>query len=540
MAEENKPEEEKSEEQQPEDEKPTNENLKQEKSYSTRIIANTGLIGKVIKQQYTILEKIGQGGMATVYSAMQHSMNRKVAIKVLPPHFMHDEGFIERFEREVEVISRLEHPHILPIYDYGESEGIPFIAMRYLGGGSMAQLVRRGVPELIDIGKPFQQVSEALDYAHQQGVIHRDLKPGNIMLDENGNAYLSDFGIARVMGSNLTGSAIIGTPAYMSPEQAHGESIDARSDIYSLGIVLFEIITGREPYQAETPLSLLLKHINEPIPPISEFRSNVPEVVQLVVNKATAKDPDIRYVSATELAEDLRKALQGVPPTVAAATRPMAPPQEKDQATVIPATPSERLTPVPKRPDTIQIRRSSMLQAMAGSAVLLTIIAAVAAYMLGVFSPQVAVPDGYTMVDEKAYTAFVPAYLASSLNSETNGSRSIYRWQDSDELSISVALADDSSLDAYFGEYYADFEADSSSRMFIDEATSLDGTVRRSYRVEGDETLPNGQIDLFFMQREGKMVIIEMFTSDAHLGNNPNILDDLQTLLSSIRIKGNA
>ena len=273
------------------------------------------LIGTVFKQQYTILEEIGRGGMATVYSAMQHSVNRKITLKVLPPHFLHDPGFLERFEREVEVISHLEHPHILPIYDYGESDGIPFIAMRYLGGGNMAQLVRRGVPSLQDIVKPFQQVAEALDYAHHQGIIHRDLKPSNVMLDEFGNAYLTDFGIARVMGSNLTGSAIIGTPAYMSPEQASGVSLDARSDIYSLGIVLFELITGREPYQAETPMSMLLKHINEPIPPISDFRSNVPETVQQVLDKATAKDPDERYDSAIALAEDFRRALQGLPST---------------------------------------------------------------------------------------------------------------------------------------------------------------------------------------------------------------------------------
>ncbi|NJN00463.1 MAG: serine/threonine protein kinase, partial [Aquincola sp.] len=196
------------------------------------------LIGKNIGP-YTILEEIGRGGMATVYSAMQTSMNRKIAIKVLPPHFMHDPGFLERFEREVDVIAHLEHPHILPIYDYGQAEGVPYIAMRYLGGGSLAQRIRRGPLELSEIDKPLTQVCQALDYAHQQGVIHRDLKPGNIMLDETGNAYLSDFGIARVMGSNLTGSAIIGTPAYMSPEQAHGLNIDGRADIYSMGIVLF-------------------------------------------------------------------------------------------------------------------------------------------------------------------------------------------------------------------------------------------------------------------------------------------------------------
>ncbi len=267
------------------------------------------LIGQTLGQ-YEILEEIGRGGMATVYRARQLSINRVVAVKVLPRNLLHDPGFFERFEREVDVVAHLEHPHILPIYDYGKADGVPYIAMRYLAGGSLAQWVRRGLPRLEELDRPLTQVAQALDYAHQQGVIHRDIKPGNIMLDENGNAYLSDFGIARVLGSNLTGSAIIGTPAYMSPEQAHGLPLDARSDIYALGIVLFEMITGREPYQAETPMALLLKHINEPIPPISQFRQGVPPAVEAVIGRATAKDPNTRYASAGEMAHDFSEALR--------------------------------------------------------------------------------------------------------------------------------------------------------------------------------------------------------------------------------------
>ena len=268
------------------------------------------LIGKTLGQ-YEILEEIGRGGMATVYRARQLSINRVVAVKVLPRHLLHDPGFFERFEREVDVIAHLEHPHILPIYDYGKADDVPYIAMRYLAGGSLAQLIRRGQPPLEDLDRPFTQVAQALDYAHRQGIIHRDIKPGNIMLDEAGNAYLSDFGIARVLGSNLTGSAIIGTPAYMSPEQANGLPLDARSDIYALGVVLFELITGREPYQAETPMALLLKHINEPMPPISMFRQQVPLEVEQVIFKATAKDPGQRYSSAGDMARDFSEALRG-------------------------------------------------------------------------------------------------------------------------------------------------------------------------------------------------------------------------------------
>ncbi|MBC8099718.1 MAG: serine/threonine protein kinase, partial [Armatimonadetes bacterium] len=284
------------------------------------------LIGKMLGS-FEIMEEIGRGGMATVYRARQTTMNRVVAVKVLPRNLLHDPGFYERFEREVEVISHLEHPHIVPIYEYGQSEGMPYIVMRYLGGGSLENVIRRGLPAIGDLEKPLRQIGQALDYAHQQGIIHRDLKPGNIMLDENGNAYLSDFGIARVLGSNMTGSMIVGTPAYMSPEQAHGISIDGRSDIYALGVVLFELLTGREPYQADTPMAVLLKHINEPIPSIRDYRADVPVGVEAVMRKATEKDPDDRYASATAMMNALAAALRGETlPEAARLERPTTPP----------------------------------------------------------------------------------------------------------------------------------------------------------------------------------------------------------------------
>ena len=269
---------------------------------------NDDLIGKSLGQ-FEIIEEVGRGGMASVYRARQTSINRIVAIKVLPKSLLHDPSFYERFTREVALVAHLEHPHILPIHDYGEVDGTPYIAMRYLAGGSMAEWIRRGLPPLDKLAKPISQVAAALDYAHQEGVIHRDVKPGNILLDENGNAYLSDFGIARVLDSNLTGSAIIGTPAYMSPEQANGLPLDARSDIYSLGVVLYELVTGQEPFEAETPVALLLKHINDPMPAARILRPELPIAAERVILKATAKRPEDRYPSASSLADAFAAAL---------------------------------------------------------------------------------------------------------------------------------------------------------------------------------------------------------------------------------------
>ncbi len=268
------------------------------------------MIGRRIGQ-YEIIREIGRGGMATVYLARQSSMNRQVAVKVLPREFLHDPQFIERFKREVRLIAELEHPHILPVYDFGEYERIPFIVMRYLGGGSLRDVLSRGLLPLADLVRPVEQVCAALDFAHAEGIIHRDLKPSNIMLDERGNAYLSDFGIAQIMqdAGRLTGSAVIGTPAYMSPEQAEGRPLDARSDVYSMGVVLFELLTAREPFQADTPMAMLLKQITEPMPSPRVYRPDLSEGVERVVLRATSKDPASRYASAGEFARAFQRAV---------------------------------------------------------------------------------------------------------------------------------------------------------------------------------------------------------------------------------------
>ncbi len=523
--------------------------------------------------QYTIIQEIGRGGMATVYSATQRGMSRTVAIKVLPRHFLHDPGFLERFEREVEVISQLEHPHILPIYDYGEAEGVPYIAMRYLGGGSMAQMVRRGVPKLEDLRKPFQQIAEALDYAHQQGIIHRDLKPGNVMLDENGNAYLSDFGIARVMGSDLTGSAIIGTPAYMSPEQAQGTAIDARSDIYALGIVLFELITGREPYQAETPMSVLLKHLNEPIPPLEQFREGVPKSVQAVIEKATAKDPDARYSSATEMARAFSDALDNT----AASNAPTEPDHER--------TITDNLTPLPSHGGTViggtegapsglsaaegaaptgtdaigsatgsvadgataaQPQRRSPLPLLVGLLVLIVVGGGAALLLVPGLAgsgtlPTPTPPPGSQRISTENYAISLPnsLLLPNPAQRYTDASDSnrllhVYRPEGADDVYVTVALV---TMGSTTSESYSERYYDAQDGLtFIDEEEAPNGDLRRSYRVAGHEELANGQIDVFFIEQENFLAVVEMYTSDGAADEEQ--IAALQSVLDSLRVGG--
>jgi serine/threonine protein kinase len=542
------------------------------------------LIGQKLGQ-YEILEEIGRGGMATVYRARQTSINRTVAIKVLPRHFLHDPGFYERFEREVDVIAHLEHPHILPIYDYGKDRDVPYIAMRYLGGGSMAQLIRRGAPKLAELDKPFAQMAQALDHAHRQGIIHRDLKPGNIMLDENGNAYLSDFGIARVLGSNLTGSAIIGTPAYMSPEQANGFPLDARSDIYSMGVVLFELITGKEPYQAETPMALLLKHINEPMPPLSRYRSDIPDRVEDVIAKATAKDPNVRYSSAGEMAVDFSEALRQTGSFARQTPRMVY----EDSPTIMPDT-GQRLTPPPgtgrasnpnmtprpvtgtgypqqagsitgQQPITGVMQARSSLPLIIGGVILLAIVAIAGLVVLPSINsgpppvtempatlPAPTVFPDAQRVDTRDYTVSIPRdwIPPQGFYDLTDGERLIHIWQESG-LNTYVAVIIPNNIDIAESADFEQIVADYSARYYegergenldlINADTAPDGTIRQSYRLFGDvdPPFPPGQLDAFFINRAPHFVVVEMYSSDES-GNR--FVPTFQSILDSLQVKG--
>ena len=249
--------------------------------------------------------------MASVFKAYEASLDRYVALKVLPPEFLHDPTFAERFRREAQTIARLEHPQIIPIfaYDIDAESGVPWMAMRLISGGSLSQRIKRGRLAPSECARILKDVGDALDYAHSAGVIHRDVKPQNVLLDDSGRVYLADFGIAKMVeaSAHMTQTGMItGTPQYMAPEQALGKSIDKSIDIYALGIVAYELFTGRVPFSADTPVAVLMKQASEPmpLPPVSE----VQEEVTRAILRATAKDPAARWPSASAFARAVTNA----------------------------------------------------------------------------------------------------------------------------------------------------------------------------------------------------------------------------------------
>ncbi len=268
--------------------------------------------------RYEIESELGRGGMAAVYLAHDPRFGRKVAIKVISQALQDDPTFRGRFEREARIIATLEHPAIVPVYDYGEVDGQPYLVMRHMPGGTLAERIIAGPLSLETAVPIIQRLAGALDHAHGQGVIHRDLKPGNILFDQYNNAFLTDFGIVKLAqgsSTNLTGSGVIGTPAYMSPEQIHGEkALDGRSDIYTLGIILFEMLTGRKPYRADTPVKQMMAHVLNPIPQIREIKPELPDDFETVIQRVLAKERDERFATASELTAAISQTLPGLLP----------------------------------------------------------------------------------------------------------------------------------------------------------------------------------------------------------------------------------
>ncbi len=275
--------------------------------------------------------------MASVYLAHDPNFRRNVAVKLISVNFQENPVFRERFEREARLIAQIEHPAIVPVYDFGAQGDQLYLVMRYMSGGTLAEKIKQGRSTLGYAVKIVAQIAPALDAVHAQGVVHRDLKPGNILLDGFGNAAISDFGIAHLTAvtMDLTGSAIIGTPSYMSPEQVRGDDLDGRSDVYALGVILFEMLTGHGPFHASTPLSVALKHLSDPVPSIRSLRPDLPADVESILNKALAKDKERRYSTASELALDLQGILEKYPGSANSMSKPEQLSRSDDAATEV-------------------------------------------------------------------------------------------------------------------------------------------------------------------------------------------------------------
>ena len=263
---------------------------------------------------YQLVERLGQGGMATVYKAYEPALDRYVAVKILPQFFARDPSFSHRFRREARAVAQLDHPNIVPIYSFGDEGEITYIAMRYVEGGTLKK-TRGQVYTPEQSIRLLLPVARALSYAHHRGVIHRDIKPANILMAEGAWPLLTDFGLAKMAEASqqLTGTGVgVGTPMYMSPEQGQGKSVNHRTDIYSMGIMLYEMLTGDVPFRADTPMGIVIKHITAPMPIPRDINPNIPEDLERIILKASAKSPDNRFQSVAAMIQALESALSAL------------------------------------------------------------------------------------------------------------------------------------------------------------------------------------------------------------------------------------
>jgi serine/threonine protein kinase len=293
------------------------------------------VVGELIAGRYELQELVGSGGMSNVFRAYDRLLERPVAIKVLHEQLGRDEDYVERFRREARAVAQLAHPNIVTVIDRGEEDGRQYIVFEYIEGENLKALVANGalpVDETLHYGL---QVARALDFAHKRGLVHRDVKPQNVLLNEDGQAKVTDFGIARsldVQGVTQTGT-ILGTSDYIAPEQARGDKVDQKTDIYSLGTVLYELLTGEVPYEGDNFVAVAMRHVNDPVPSVLDRRRDVPIRLDLVIQRAMAKNPDDRFESMEKLVEELERCLvelktdgdEGATMIVPRARRPKAP-----------------------------------------------------------------------------------------------------------------------------------------------------------------------------------------------------------------------
>jgi serine/threonine protein kinase len=310
------------------------------------------LVGQRIGN-YEITSVLGKGGMAVVYRARQLTIQREVAIKVIKPDLSETDDLIKRFEREANTVTALSHPHILKLFDFGQYEGMLYLVMELMPGGTLADLIRERPLSPERAAPLLDQVAGALDYAHGRGLIHRDLKPQNILLDRQGNAHLTDFGIAKRLGESTVltkRGAAIGTPAYMPPEQWQGLQLTPQADLYSLGAMLYEMLTSRLPFTANTPVSMMYSHLQELPPSVRSIRADLPEKLDDFFAQALAKTPEQRFGSAGELRAAFKSALLGQRPLAQSESQPsgkQTPPQSiAEQATSLGQTAAEQTVTV--------------------------------------------------------------------------------------------------------------------------------------------------------------------------------------------------
>jgi len=318
------------------------------------VAVSDSLIDTLFDGRYMIVRKLGAGGMADVYLAEDQELGRRVAIKILNGRHANDDQFIERFRREAKNAAALNHPNIVSIYDRGEAEDTYYIAMEYLDGRTLKELIVGHGQAPVRVAVEYaRQILSALRFAHRHGIVHRDIKPHNVLVDREGRVKVTDFGIARAGTSQMTETgSIVGTAQYLSPEQARGGEVDQRSDLYSLGVVLYELLTGKTPFEGDTPVEIAMKHLSNTPQTPSELRSDIPPELDMVILRALAKDPDERYQSADEMEGDLDRVARGAPvaaATVDAATqvlsRPAVPAGAATAATMI--APPSRIPPPP-------------------------------------------------------------------------------------------------------------------------------------------------------------------------------------------------